>query len=209
MFLRNYKFTIILVLVILVVVGYAGWKWYGIKMNLVEQGLADPRFPYHEYSLLELAGQGRFADLNDEDRAKLEQQLKNLPTRTTPQETFDKYIQALKDGDIERALNYIEKEDYIEYREDDPWRPVHYRISEQDRKHLNNIKEEGKLGDIIKDLEKIRAEIINDIGKIKRGSTGELEVRYKYRCRFPENEPCHLFFTKDLWGDWKLYDSYL
>jgi len=211
MILKDRKYTIILAIVILGALVFVGVKWYEGRMKLVERGVADPKFPYHEYSLLELVRVKPVGDFNNEDRAKFEQELKNLPTKTTPKETLDKYIQALKDGDIERALDCLEKEPE---RNDEHGKElkdlsVSWEVKESDRSYLYAIKEEGGLEKRVKDLEKIMAEIINDIEKIKRGSTGELEIRYKYRCRFPENEPCYLFFTKDLWGDWKLGGPHL
>ncbi len=206
MILKDRKYTIILALVILGILVFVGVKWYENKMNLVDRGLADPRFPFHKYTILELARNGSVTDYVPE----LEVAWKNLPTRITPQETFDMYIQALKEGDIERALECcIEKEDYMEYNPDDPWRLVHYRISEQDIKYLNSIEEEGGLEKRVDDLEKVRSEIIVEISKIKKGSIGELEIKYKYQCRLSENEPCYFYFVKDLWGDWKLGDLHL
>lgn len=211
MILKDKKYTIILTLVVLIVIGYMGFKWYEEKMKLVEWGAADPKFPYHEYSLLELVRVKPVGDFNDEDRARFEQELRNLPTRTTPKETFDRYIQALKDGDIEKALDCcIEKEpawdpDGKEIK--DIW--VSWKARESDREYLYSIKEEGKLDERAKDLEELRTKLIGDIGKIKKGSAGELEARYKYICRFPENEPCYLFFVKDYWGDWKLGGPHL
>lgn len=102
-FIKNRKYTIILVLVILGFLIYVGAKWYGEKMRLVERGWADPKFPYHEYTLLELMRIRPGGDLNEEMRAEFEKQLRDLPTRTTPQETFDIYIQALRDGNIEKS----------------------------------------------------------------------------------------------------------
>ena len=207
MFLRKYKYTIILVLVVLIVVGYVGYKWYEGRMFWVNNGMADPKFPYHKYSILELARNGSVTDYVPE----LEEDWKALPTRTTPRETLDMYIQALRDGDIERALSYVEKEDYMEYKKDDPWRLVRFRISEQDRDYLNNIKEDGDLEDMIKDLERIRIEIVPEMNKIKKGSAGERVIRYQYQCRVwgGKLDVCHFAFTKNLWGDWEIVGAFL
>ena len=201
MFLRKYKYTIILVLVVLIVVGYAGWKWYEGRMFWVNNGMADPKFPYHKYSILELARNGSVTDYVPE----LEEAWKALPTRTTPQETFDMYIQALKDGDIERALSYVEKEDYMEYRKDDPWRLVHFRISEQDRDYLNNIKEEGKLEELIKFLEQVKARVSWNSENIEKNRpSSQTEVYYKFSCIYDESDTCGIGFIKSFYGDWEL-----
>lgn len=206
-FLKKHKYTIILVLVVLVVVGYGAAKWYEGRMFFVNNGMASPKFPFRQYSILELARNGSVTDYVPE----LEEAWKALPTKTTPRETFDMYIQALRDGDIERALSYVEKEDYMEYKEDDPWHLVHFRISERDRKYLNNIKEEENLEDMIKDLEGIRTKIAPEMNKIKKGATGERVIRYQYQCRVwgGKVDTCYFGFAKNLWGDWDIVATFL
>lgn len=191
-FIKNTKFTIILILVVLVAIGYVGFRWYEEKMKLVERGVADSKFPYHEYSLLELARQGKLFDLNEQDRSKFEQELKSLPTRTTPQETFDIYIQALKDGDIEGAVSCM-----ID------------GARQGEGEFLKKSQEEGDLQRIIGVLEEAKARISWSAKKIEDGSTGNTEVDYNYSCiSIDKPTGCGIIFNKDLYGDWKIYRFY-
>ena len=207
MFLRNYKYTIIVGLVVLIVVGYIGYKWYGEKMKLVERGVADPKFPYHEYTLLELVRVKPVGDFNDEDRAKFMQQLKNLPTRTMPQETFDMYIRALREGDIEKALECcIEKEPKWDPRGKeikDIW--VSWEVKESDRRYLYDLKEEGKLEELIKFLEQVKARVSWNSENIEKDRpANKTEVYYKFSCIYDESDTCGIGFIKSLYGDWEL-----
>lgn len=94
--MKNKK-VIVWVLVVLIVSGL-GFKWFGIKMDRVDLGLAKPNFPYIDYTgeeLEELFPQIRYA---------------NVPTRVTPEETYAKFRQALKENDLEMAIEQIGKE---------------------------------------------------------------------------------------------------
>ncbi len=202
-FLKNKKFTVILILVILIIVVYAGVKWYEERMFWVKNGMANPKFPFRQYSILELVRQGKVTDYVPE----LEEALESLPTRTAPQETLDKYIQALKNGDIEEALNCcVEKDLDVDNRIGEFGHG--WKVRESDIEYLYGVKERGYLDDMIEDLEIIETEIIEELKKITMGSTGEWKVQCKYQCEWG-NGICYLIFTKDYWGDWKLSDPYL
>jgi len=200
-FLKNKKFTIILVLIVLILVICVGYRWYEDRMNLVEIGLAKPNFPFQKYSLLELARQGKITDYMPE----LETTVKNLPTQITPKETLENYIQALKNEDIENALNCcVRKELYhsqgFEYS---------YEIKESEKSYLSNIKEEGKLGGMIKYLEEALAKISWDIERIEKNSTGKTSIYYRYSC-VSNGQPttCGIGFVKDFYGDWRMDKAY-
>ncbi len=183
-FLKKRKYTVILILVILVILVYAGVKWYEGRMRLVDIGMADPMFPFREYTILELARQGKVTDYVPE----LEEAIKDLPTRTTPQETFDIYIQALKDGDIERAVGYMRD-----------------GAQRGERDFLNSAIEERGLDKIIKIVEEMKLEIPWDTEKIEKMSTGKLKVYYEYQCEIEGKiVTCDTSFNKDLYGDWKI-----
>jgi len=191
-FLKKHKYTIILAVIVLAVLIIFVQNWYKQKMNLVERGLADPKFPYHQYTLLELARQGKLFDLNEQDRAKFEQELKNLPTRATPQETFDIYIQALKVGDIERAVGCMAEDSQTSERE-----------------FLNGAKEEGRWKEIIEISEEARNRISWSAKKIEDSFVGTTEVNYNYSCvSIDKPTGCGIIFNKDLYGDWKIYRFY-
>lgn len=186
MFIKKHRYTIILILAILVILVYVGVKWYEGRMRLVDIGMADPMFPFREYSILELARQGKVTDYVPE----LEEAIKNLPTRTTPQETFDIYIQALKDGDIERAVGYMREGAQGYERED-----------------LYSIRNRRELEKTIKGLEEINSKLSWDDEEIERNSTGKWKVYYRYSCSLGERS-CGVGFSKDFYGDWKLNKGY-
>ncbi len=212
-FLKNRKYTIILVLVILGILVFAGVKWYEGRMFWVKNGMADPKFPFQQYTFLELARQGKITDSFPEED-KLIEQWKNVPTRTTPLETFDIYSQALKDGDIERAAECLEKD--LEFEEPsyyDEKGIIHlgtvWKVRDNDKEYLYDLKEEGHLDDMVQDLNEIRAEIIRELSGIKKEFKGELEFEHQYQCKSWKREVCYIRFVKDFWGDWKLSDPYL
>lgn len=196
-FLKNRKFTIIFVIVILIIISYAGARWYESRMFLVNQGLADPKFPYKEYSILELARQGKITEHEEE----LDEAIKNLPTRITPKEVFDIYTQALEDGDIERALECIEKD--IDMNQRIGKYGHAWNVRESDREYLYEIKKKGELKKEIKNLEKIKS--IIGWNKIEEAVKNQIRIYYQYPCSF--GGTCGVGFTKDLYGDWKLNGS--
>lgn len=186
-FIKNRKYTIILILVILVILVYAGASWYESRIRLVDIGLANPSFPFRKYSLLELARQGKITDSFEESK-KLIEVIKNLPTQVTPQETFEIYIKALKDGDINGALNCF--------------------TSGQDeqkklREILYNFKDQRTLEKIIEISEEINKIISWNDKSIEKGSTGESSIYYKYPCISNDNF-CEISFDKDFYGNWKI-----
>lgn len=72
--------------------------WLENKMKKVALGLADYTFPFHEYTEQELNQkypQIRYAD---------------VPTRITPEQTYAKFRQALKENNLQTALDQLSKE---------------------------------------------------------------------------------------------------
>lgn len=72
--------------------------WTIRKMDKISLGLSEPNFPYRDYTEGELA--------------KMFPQIKNadVATRTTPEETYAKFRQALKDNNLEMAIEQLSKD---------------------------------------------------------------------------------------------------
>ena len=143
-------------------------KWTGEKMQKVVLGLAEPNFPYREYT--------------EEELAKMYPQIKyvDVPTRVTPEETYFKFRQALKENNLEMALEQLSKEskNYGENVE------TITKAHEEDRFHeaFENYPE-----------------------KIEKESMAESIASYYYLEKKGEyNLRQYLGFVKDVNGDWKL-----
>ena len=123
--LKNKKIIIILLLLILIGSSCFGILWQQKKMQLVDKGLANPQFPYHEYSIEELWEQGRWPEIIQED----------IPTRTAPEQTYAKFRKALIDKDIKKAA-----ECFL------PWK------QEEIEKRFEQVKEQKLIEQMLKDL---------------------------------------------------------
>lgn len=100
-------YLLLLVGLLLILVGYV---WFVSRQNLIRLNLAQPNFPYTRYS--------------DEDLEEKFPQYPNekVETTQTPEQTYAKFIEALKKGDVEgmRGLFYGNKYDeYEKYFLDD------------------------------------------------------------------------------------------
>ncbi|HPU92347.1 MAG TPA: hypothetical protein PLD97_01995 [bacterium] len=100
-------YFLLLVGLLLILVGYV---WFVSRQNLIRLNLAQPNFPYTRYS--------------DEDLEEKFPQYPNekVETTQTPEQTYAKFIDALKKGDVEgmRGLFYGNKYDeYEKYFLDD------------------------------------------------------------------------------------------
>lgn len=100
------------------------FNWYMLKQDLVRQGFARPNFPYVKY--------------NQEELNKLFPQypLENVATTQTPEETYAKFIAALKKGDVEESLKMVAEKKVTEYRD-----------------ALEKAVRENRLGQIIKTID--------------------------------------------------------
>lgn len=83
----------------------AGANWYMLKQDAIRIGLARPDFPYTKYSQDEL------------NKMYPQYPNENVPTTQTPEETYAKFIAALKAGDIDGAMNNFGQKNYDEHRE--------------------------------------------------------------------------------------------
>lgn len=91
---------------LLLVAGGSWWgrNWLDLKMRKVGIGLAEPRFPYRDRTqeeLNKLFPQTKYAD---------------VPTRVTPEETYAKFRQGLKENNLEMVLEQLSK-DTPQYRD--------------------------------------------------------------------------------------------
>jgi len=123
--------TAVIFIIIFLAIVYWGWteynQWWQVRKEYVRMGLAENKFPYRMYTERELVEKGIWTS---ESPA-----LKAVPTRTTPEETYAKFRQALIDGDLDKAAECFVRE----YREE--W-----------KKSLYEIKEKEFLKDMVKDL---------------------------------------------------------
>jgi len=81
-----------------------GVNWYMLRQEAVRRGMARPNFPYRQYSLDEL------------NKMYPQYPNENVPTRQTPEETYAKFIAALKEGDIDVAASLMTEKNREEYR---------------------------------------------------------------------------------------------
>ncbi|MBU3926048.1 hypothetical protein KJ763_02680 [Patescibacteria group bacterium] len=94
--MKKYIFIIIILAVIIIAV--LGYQWYETKMRKIGFGLAEPNFPYRNYTQEELNimyPQIKYAD---------------VATRVTPEETYAKFRQALSENNLEMAIEQLSKE---------------------------------------------------------------------------------------------------
>ncbi len=88
----------IICLVLAAGLGICANKWAGEKMQKVVLGLAEPNFPYRDYTEDELAKmypQIRYAD---------------VPTRVTPEQTYANFREALRTNNLDLALEQLGRE---------------------------------------------------------------------------------------------------
>jgi hypothetical protein len=142
--------------------------WTIRKMDKISLGLAEPNFPYRDYTEAELA--------------KMYPQIKNadVATRTTPEETYAKFRQALKDNNLEMAIEQLSK-DSGRYKEN--------------KEALTKAHEEGKFMSISESYpQKIEKENMYEA----RAQFYFLESDGEEVSRYP------LDFIKNSDGDWKI-----
>ena len=107
---------------------------------------------------------------------KVSQTTHDIDSSNTPEETLQSFIDALKKGDVDRAVNYFATEKREEWRDD-------FAI----------IKEKGWLGDMIKDLE-------------HRKKEAEDEKTASYALTPKNGENSSLILMKNKSGKWQIYE---
>jgi hypothetical protein len=175
--------SLVLFIIIFLAIAFFVWtqyiRWYGERKIYIESGLAEDHFPYRIYTERELAEKGRMVVES--------QELMNVPTRTTPEETYATFRQALIDWDVDKAISCFTKEKQAEYR-----------IA------MLKAKEEGRIQGIIEKLKDISPEG----QKVTKGSTGDASTSYELLYKEKESDikfiSHSIGFVKDWNGDWKM-----
>lgn len=173
--------SLALFLIIFSAVIYFGYtqyqRWYQQRKIYIDAGLTEDHFPYRFLSERELVDKGLW---DGESPA-----LNAVPTRTTPEETYAKFRQALIDGDIDKAAECFVERKREEYKD-----------------LLQKAKAEGKIQEIIIKL----TDIYPEGEKITKGSTGDSSTSYTFMYKEQENDlkfKDHVIvFYKNWDGDW-------
>lgn len=158
------------VLAVAVLAGGAFWghQWLGVKKQKVALGLSEPNFPYRDRTVEELGRlfpQTRYAD---------------VATRVTPEETYAKFRQGLKDNNLDMVLAQLST-DSERYQEN--------------MAALTKAYGEGRFKEIFGKYPE----------KIDKVWVGDTIAQYEFK----ETDEGHLTsysveFLKDQNGDWKL-----
>ncbi|MBU2564083.1 hypothetical protein KKA23_00645 [Patescibacteria group bacterium] len=170
---------IIIFLMILIVLIY--WvsieinEWWKYRRVYVEQGLASDKFPYRLYTEQELIEIGKFP----------EDLYSNIPTKIRPEETYDKFYQALVKEDFKKAAECFVEEQQIE------WEAA-----------LNEIKEKGFLQEMINDLPEELEDTDRNLDAMSMSS-------YYYSLKDDPTREAHtIIFTKNRYGIWEIDGIY-
>lgn len=142
--------------------------WTARKMDKVALGLAKSFFPYRDYT--------------EEELNKMYPQIKyaDVPTRITPEETYVKFRQALKENNLEMVIEQLDKES-DKYREN--------------KEILTNFYNENKFQELYQFYPE----------KIIQANIYESIAQYYYLRKEGEyNLRQYINFAKDANGDWKL-----
>ena len=86
------------IIIIAIILIWQGFSWWQTKQLKIQQGLARDKFPYSDYT--------------QEELNKMYPQIKNadVPTRTTPEQTYAKLREALKTNNLEMAIEQLSEE---------------------------------------------------------------------------------------------------
>jgi len=170
--------TAVIFFIIFLAIVYFGWaeynQWWKARKEYVRMGLAEDKFPYRMYTERELIEMGRWPVES--------KYYDSIPTRTTPEETYAKFRQALIDEDSDKAAECFidEKRDTV-------------------RKGLVDIFGDKQLKDqMLEDLP-IKIDSIDIIGRSS--------VYYDYSIiREGKKIAQTMSFVKSLNGDWLIED---
>lgn len=167
----------VIIVAVVYVLGLEGYRWWQERKEYVRMGLASDKFPFRMYTERELVEMGRWTDHSD--------YYDSIPTRTTPEETYAIFRQALIDGDLDKAVECFMKEKREEYKE-----------------ALNQAKKEGRIPEIIATL----TEIYPRDKKITKGYNDTNMVTYEFFTSVQGGKKLShpVGFSKDINGDWKL-----
>jgi len=166
----SYKklFLILIIVILTVVLVWSGIKWRQTKQLKIQQGLANDKFPYKDYTQNELN--------------KMYPQIKNadVPTRTTPEQTYANFREALRMNNLDMAIEQLSKES---------------EKYEENKKTLEQAHGEGKFAEASREYPE----------EIRKAYMYEAIAQYEYDVL--ENGKIFvnsISFTKDFNGDWKM-----
>ena len=140
-----------------------GVNWYMLKQEAARIGMARPNFPYTKYSQDEL------------NKMYPQYPNENVPTTQTPEETYAKFIAALKAGNIDGAMTLFTQRKYKEYFD-----------------AFQKSKQEKKINELATKLDK---KLILD---------SKLDTFAIYKVENENNKNYIVEFVKDIDGVWKI-----
>jgi len=159
----------VIAIIVMAVLGVLLNVWTTRKMDKVSLGLARPDFPYTDYTESELAEmypQIKYAD---------------VATRTTPEETYAKFRQALEENNLEMAIAQLSKESGKRYNEN--------------KEALTQAQKDGRFGQIYTSYPE----------KIEKSNMYEARAQFYFNYKEEDTDRTHFInFSKDTNGDWKL-----
>jgi len=172
--------TVVIFFIIILAIGSLvateGVKWWKEKQYWVKLGFASDKFPFRMLNEEELVRKGLWSGESE--------WYNSIPTRTTPEETYAIFKQALIDGDLNKAAECFTEEKREEYRN-----------------ALNQAKKDGRIPEILKQL----TEIYPRGDKIVRGYIGDGMTTYEFFVTENRAKFSHpIGFVKDFNGDWKM-----
>ncbi len=160
----------VVILVGVLALAWTGFSWWKVKQTQIKLGVASDKFPYRGYT--------------PEELNKMYPQIKNADvlTRTTPEETYAKFREALRTNNLEMAIEQLSKESE-KYGEN--------------KKTLNKFYQDNKFKDILDHYP----------DKINKVYMYEAIAQYEYNYFSPEYKQeltGDINFIKDSNGDWKI-----
>lgn len=168
---KQFKIALVILLLAgaaLAVGNYYGQRWVDWKMAKVGQGLAESRFPWRDYTQTEL------------DKMFPQIKYADVATRVTPEQTYAKFRQALKDNNLQMAIDQLsrEGEKFVDNKD-----------------YLSKLSKDNKFVKIYKDYPE----------QILKANMYESIAQYYFLI----NEDGHnlrqyIEFSKDANGDWKM-----
>ena len=169
---KQFKIALVILLVAavaLVVGNYYLQRWTDAKMFKVSMGMAENTFPWRDYTEAELA--------------KMYPQIKyaDVPTRVTPEQTYAKFRQALKENNLDMAVEQLSKSSRGRFNE-----------------NKTDLEEAYNKGQFVSIYKKYPEKIIKDdvLGNFSQ---------YYFNYLEGNNEKTYVIqFLKDANGDWKM-----
>jgi hypothetical protein len=166
----------IIILAIVYLGATEGARWWQEKQKWVKMGFAHDKFPFKMLTEEELVRKGLWSGESE--------WYNSIPTRTTPEETYAIFKQALIDGDFDKAAECFTEEKRQEYRE-----------------AMNQAKNEGRIPEIIKQLTEIYPE---EKPIVKGLNDDNMTTYYMVIVENGQRTNNPIPFMKDLNGDWKM-----